>query len=100
MITTIIGPNGCGKSTLLKGLARIHRLSGGAVVLDGQMIHQLPSREVAKRLGLLAQQSQAPDGLTVEDLVRRGRFPASGVSPGAHHAGRSGGRTRAATWPA
>lgn len=78
LITTIIGPNGCGKSTLLKGLARVHRLSGGAVVLDGQMIHQLPSREVAKRLGLLAQQSQAPDGLTVEDLVRRGRFPHQG----------------------
>jgi iron complex transport system ATP-binding protein len=78
LITTIIGPNGCGKSTLLKGLARIHRLSGGAVVLDGQMIHQLPSREVAKRLGLLAQQAQAPDGLTVEDLVRRGRFPHQG----------------------
>jgi iron complex transport system ATP-binding protein len=78
LITTIIGPNGCGKSTLLKGLARIHRLASGAVVLDGQMIHQLPSREVAKRLGLLAQQSQAPDGLTVEDLVRRGRFPHQG----------------------
>lgn len=75
LITTIIGPNGCGKSTLLKGLARIHRLSGGAVVLDGQLIHQLPSREVAKRLGLLAQQARAPEGLTVEDLVRRGRFP-------------------------
>jgi iron complex transport system ATP-binding protein len=78
LITTIIGPNGCGKSTLLKGLARIHQLSAGAVVLDGQMIHQLPSREVAKRLGLLAQQSQAPDGLTVEDLARRGRFPHQG----------------------
>lgn len=78
LVTTIIGPNGCGKSTLLRGLARIHRLSGGAVVLDGQMIHQLPSREVARRLGLLAQQSQAPEGLTVEDLVRRGRFPHQG----------------------
>ncbi len=75
MITTIIGPNGCGKSTLLRGLARLHRPSGGAVVLDGQLIHQLPSREVAKRLGLLAQQASAPEGLTVEDLVRRGRFP-------------------------
>ena len=44
LITTIIGPNGCGKSTLLKGLARIHQLSAVAVVLDGHMIHQLPSR--------------------------------------------------------
>ncbi len=79
LITSIIGPNGCGKSTLLRGLARIHRASGGAVVLDGQLIHQLPSREVAKRLGLLAQQASAPDGLTVEDLVRRGRFPHQGI---------------------
>jgi iron complex transport system ATP-binding protein len=47
-------------------------------VLDGQLIHQLPSREVAKRLGLLAQQAAAPEGLTVEDLVRRGRFPHQG----------------------
>ncbi len=78
LITSIIGPNGCGKSTLLRGLARLHRPSGGAVVLDGQLIHQLPSREVAKRLGLLAQQAAAPEGLTVEDLVRRGRFPHQG----------------------
>ncbi|TXG81134.1 MAG: ABC transporter ATP-binding protein [Thermomicrobiales bacterium] len=85
-ITTIIGPNGCGKSTLLRGLARIHRPSGGQVVLDGQLIHQLPSREVAKRLGLLAQQASAPEGLTVEDLVRRGRFPHQGFlhTPSAH----------------
>ena len=79
LITSIIGPNGCGKSTLLRGLARIHRASGGAVVLDGQLIHQLPSREVAKRLGLLAQQASAPDGLTVEDLVSRGRFTHPGI---------------------
>lgn len=86
LITTIIGPNGCGKSTLLRGLARIHRPSDGTVVLDGQLIHQLPSREVAKRLGLLAQQSAAPEGLTVEDLVRRGRFPHQGFlhTPSAH----------------
>lgn len=75
LITSIIGPNGCGKSTLLKGLARLHPLAEGSVVLDGQLIHRLPSREVAKRLGLLPQQATVPDGLTVEDLVIRGRFP-------------------------
>ncbi|MEZ4505891.1 MAG: ABC transporter ATP-binding protein [Thermomicrobiales bacterium] len=77
-ITTIIGPNGWASRPLLRGAARIHRPSGGQVVLDGQLIHQLPSREVAKRLGLLAQQASAPEGLTVEDLVRRGRFPHQG----------------------
>lgn len=74
-ITTIIGPNGCGKSTLLRAMARLLRPSGGAVVLDGQLIHRVPTREVARRLGLLSQQSAPPDGITVEDLTRRGRFP-------------------------
>jgi iron complex transport system ATP-binding protein len=74
-ITSIIGPNGCGKSTLLRALARLMRPAGGAVYLDGQLIHHLPTREVAKRLGLLHQQTVPPSGLTVEDLVRRGRYP-------------------------
>ncbi len=74
-ITTIIGPNGCGKSTLLRAMARLLKPSMGSVLLDGQIIHHLPSREVAKRLGLLHQQAVPPDGISVEDLVRRGRYP-------------------------
>lgn len=74
-ITTIIGPNGCGKSTLLRALARLMRADGGAVILDGQEIHRLPTRDVAKRLGLMQQQPAPPGGITVEDLVRRGRYP-------------------------
>ncbi len=74
-ITTIIGPNGCGKSTLLRALARLMRPSGGAIILDGQEIHRLPTREVAKRLGLMQQQPVPPGGITVENLVRRGRYP-------------------------
>ena len=77
-VTTIIGPNGCGKSTLLRSLARLLRPRSGQVVLDGQLIHSLPGKEVARRLGLLAQQSTAPEGVTVEDLTRRGRFPHQG----------------------
>ncbi len=74
-ITTIIGPNGCGKSTLLKSLARLLKPSRGAVLLDGQVIHHYPTREVAKRLGLLSQQAVVIPGITVADLVRRGRYP-------------------------
>ena len=74
-ITTIVGPNGCGKSTLLRGLARILKPSGGAVLLDGQAIHSMPTREVARRIGILPQSPTAPEGLTIEDLVGRGRYP-------------------------
>lgn len=74
-ITSIIGPNGCGKSTLLRGLARLLKPKGGAVLLDGEMIHRLPTKEVARRLSLMAQHAQAPGAITVEDLVRRGRYP-------------------------
>jgi iron complex transport system ATP-binding protein len=74
-ITTIIGPNGCGKSTLLKSLARLLKPTRGSVLLDGQVIHHYPTREVAKRLGLLSQQAVIVPGISVADLVRRGRYP-------------------------
>ncbi len=74
-ITAIIGPNACGKSTLLRALSRLLKPTAGRVVLDGEDIHHLPSREVAKRLGLLPQSAIAPDGITVADLVARGRYP-------------------------
>lgn len=74
-ITSIIGPNGCGKSTLLRALARLMRPRAGSALLDGQAVHQQPTKEVARRLGLLPQGASAPDAITVEDLVRRGRFP-------------------------
>ena len=75
VITTIIGPNGCGKSTLLKTLSRLLKLAAGSVVLDGEDIGRLRTRDVAKKLGLLPQAPVAPEGLTVADLVARGRHP-------------------------
>ncbi|MEE1742330.1 ABC transporter ATP-binding protein [Streptomyces sp. BE147] len=75
VITTIIGPNGCGKSTLLRTLTRLLKPAGGAVVLDGEDIAGLRTRDVAKKLGLLPQAPVAPEGLTVADLVARGRHP-------------------------
>jgi iron complex transport system ATP-binding protein len=73
--TAIVGPNGCGKSTLLRALGRLMRPKGGQVLLDGQSIARTPTREVAKVLGLLPQAPLAPEGLTVADLVARGRHP-------------------------
>ncbi|WP_026923726.1 ATP-binding cassette domain-containing protein [Glycomyces arizonensis] len=77
--TVIIGPNACGKSTLLKALARMLKPSAGRVLLDGRDIHSQPTRSVAKRLGLLPQSPIAPDGITVADLVARGRYPHQGL---------------------
>ncbi|EHY89918.1 ABC transporter ATP-binding protein [Saccharomonospora azurea] len=73
--TVIVGPNACGKSTLLKALARMLKPDAGAVYLDGKAISGYRSREVARRLGLLPQSSIAPSGITVGDLVARGRYP-------------------------
>jgi iron complex transport system ATP-binding protein len=85
-LTSIVGANGCGKSTLLRALGRLLAPRAGSVLLDGTDITALPSREVARRLGLLPQSPVAPDGLTVEDLVARGRYPHQGLfrqwSPG------------------
>lgn len=74
-VTVIVGPNACGKSTLLRGLARLLKPSAGTVLLDGKSIHRRPTREVAKLLGLLPQHPLAPEGITVADLVTRGRHP-------------------------
>ncbi len=73
--TAIVGPNGCGKSTLLRALGRLLRPTAGAVLLDGRAITSTPTKEVAKVLGLLPQTPLAPEGLTVADLVARGRHP-------------------------
>jgi iron complex transport system ATP-binding protein len=73
--TAIIGPNACGKSTLLKCLARMLSLKSGQVMLDQRDIRSYRPKEAAKRIGLLPQNPHAPDGITVFDLVSRGRYP-------------------------
>ena len=74
-ISVIIGANACGKSTLLKTLARLIKPSSGQVLLDGQPIHKIPSKQLARIVGLLPQSPIVPEGITVADLVGRGRFP-------------------------
>ena len=77
-ISVIVGANACGKSTLLKTLARLLKPSKGTVLLDGRSIQSIPTREVALKLGLLPQSPTAPEGITVADLVGRGRYPRQG----------------------
>lgn len=74
-ITVFIGGNGCGKSTLLRSLARLLKPQSGQVVLDGSNIATLSTKEVARRMAILPQGPAAPEGLTVLQLVKQGRYP-------------------------
>ncbi|MDN6437934.1 ABC transporter ATP-binding protein [Corynebacterium nuruki] len=78
-VTGIIGANACGKSTLLKSMSRLLRPTGGVVLLDGKDVHTIPPKELARTLGLLPQSPIAPEGITVADLVGRGRHPHQGI---------------------
>ncbi|MBO1268812.1 ABC transporter ATP-binding protein [Arthrobacter cavernae] len=74
-VTSVIGPNGCGKSTLLRGLGRLLRPQAGRVALDGGDLAGMSSRATAQRMSILPQTPHAPSGLTVGELVARGRHP-------------------------
>ncbi|WP_447957296.1 ABC transporter ATP-binding protein [Vreelandella sp. EE7] len=77
--SAIVGANACGKSTLLRALSRLITPRRGRVVLDGESIHQLQSRHLARELGFLPQSPIAPEGISVLDLVSRGRHPHQGL---------------------
>ena len=74
-ISVIIGANGCGKSTLLKTLARLIKPTSGEITLDGKPLSKIPSKQLARVLGLLPQSPIVPEGISVSDLVGRGRYP-------------------------
>ncbi|MFD1706452.1 ABC transporter ATP-binding protein [Siminovitchia sediminis] len=74
-ISVFIGANGCGKSTLLRSIARLLKPQGGSVLLSGQDLSKLPTKEIAKQMAILPQSSTAPEGLTVMQLVKQGRYP-------------------------
>lgn len=73
--TALLGPNGCGKSTLLHTLAGLQPVQAGEVLLWGQSISGMATKALARRIAVLAQSAQTPEGLTVNDLVRQGRYP-------------------------
>jgi iron complex transport system ATP-binding protein len=78
-ITAVVGANASGKSTLLRSMSRLLAPRAGQVVLDGRSVHGLPAKELARTLGLLPQSPIAPEGITVADLVGRGRHPHQGL---------------------
>jgi iron complex transport system ATP-binding protein len=78
-ITAIVGANACGKSTLLRSMTRLLPPRAGRVLLDGKAVHRMPAKQLARTLGLLPQSPIAPEGITVADLVGRGRNPHQGI---------------------
>ncbi|MDF2492386.1 MAG: iron dicitrate transporter ATP-binding protein [Microbacterium sp.] len=78
-VTAIVGANASGKSTLLRSMSRLLAPRGGRVLLDGAQVHRMPAKELARTLGLLPQSPIAPEGITVSDLVGRGRHPHQGI---------------------
>ncbi|KRG08023.1 iron ABC transporter ATP-binding protein [Lederbergia galactosidilytica] len=74
-VTTIIGPNGCGKSTFLKTIARILKAQHGTVLLERKEIQTIHTKDIAKKMAILPQSAQAPDGLTAFELISYGRSP-------------------------
>lgn len=78
-ITAIVGANACGKSTLLRSMSRLLRPWAGQVLLDGEQVHKMPAKQLARTLGLLPQSPVTPEGITVADLVGRGRHPHQGI---------------------
>ncbi|WP_026688419.1 ABC transporter ATP-binding protein [Alteribacter aurantiacus] len=74
-ISVFVGSNGCGKSTLLRSLARLLKPAEGSVLLEGKNLQKMSSRNLAKELGILPQSPTSPEGLTVHDLVKQGRYP-------------------------
>lgn len=74
-ILTILGTNGCGKSTLLKGISRVIPYKNGTISLENEIIHNINSKEFAKRLAFVSQNNEIPEDITVEEFVRYGRTP-------------------------
>ncbi|MEI7026906.1 ABC transporter ATP-binding protein [Paenibacillus sp. y28] len=74
-ISILIGSNGCGKSTLLRSFARLLKPSQGAILLNGQQISRMSTKQVAREMAVLPQGPVLPEGLTVLQLVRLGRYP-------------------------
>lgn len=74
-ITVLVGANGCGKSTLLRTFARLQKAKSGHILLEDDQLHAISTKEVAKRLAILPQGPVAPEGLTVQQLIKQGRYP-------------------------
>ena len=71
----LLGPNGSGKSSLLRVLAGLRRPHKGRVLLDGQNLHRLPKKQLARRVAFVEQHGMTDANMRVRDVVKQGRIP-------------------------
>lgn len=71
----IIGPNGSGKSTLLKCIYRTLKPKSGTIFIDNKNIEELPLKETAKKLAVVAQHNEMDFDFSVLDMILIGRTP-------------------------
>lgn len=74
-IVSIIGPNGSGKSTVLKAISRQIAPSTGGIYLKGSDLNKFSRKETSQMMCMLSQRNEAPNDMTVHDLVSYGRYP-------------------------
>ncbi len=75
LMVGLIGPNGCGKSTMMKCICKIHDMTSGKVVIDGQDIDRMKPSDVAKIVATVPAEPDNTFGMTVYDMVMLGRYP-------------------------
>lgn len=71
----ILGPNGSGKTTLLKSISRVLEPRKGAILLDDANLYKMKSREVAKNMAVVPQDSSIGFSFTCRQIVLMGRSP-------------------------
>lgn len=79
MSVGLLGPNGIGKSTLLMVLAGIRRPDRGAIRLDGEALAEMGRRRVARKLGMLTQNTRFAFDASCLEVALSGRHPHLGT---------------------
>ena len=71
----VVGPNGAGKSTLLRAMNGVVEPAAGTVLVDGDEVHDLPSKAASRRLATVPQDTHVSFEFTVRQTVEMGRHP-------------------------
>lgn len=74
-LVCLLGPNGAGKSTLMRTISGAQQPLSGRVLLEDDIIHGLPARQLAKKLSLVLTERVQGGMLTAYEIVALGRYP-------------------------